>query len=73
VTGADVAPIVRADLEPRRQEMIDLLGRLVKIESPSDDRAGLDRYAATLAELFGEFGPIERIDPATQNEADTCG
>ena len=63
MSGADIAPAVRAELEPRRQEMIDLLGRLVRIESPSDDRAGLDRYAETLVDLFGEFGSIERIDP----------
>ena len=43
MTGANLAPTVRAELEPRRQEMVDLLGRLVRIESPSDDRAGLDR------------------------------
>ena len=36
MTGAEVAAAVRAELEPRRQEMIDLLGRLVRIESPSD-------------------------------------
>ena len=34
---------VRADLEPRRAEMIALLQKLVEIESPSDDRPGLDR------------------------------
>jgi glutamate carboxypeptidase len=44
---------VRADLEPRRAEMVDLLRRLVEIESPSDDRAGLDRFAAALGDLFG--------------------
>ena len=64
MTGADLAPTVRAELEPRRQEMVDLLGRLVRIESPSDDRAGLDRFADQLEELFGDLGSIERIDPA---------
>src|SRR5260370_4237300 len=63
VTGAELAAAVRAELEPRRQEMIDLLGRLVAIESPSDDRAGLDRFADELEALFGAFGPIERLDP----------
>jgi glutamate carboxypeptidase len=43
--------------------MIDLLGRLVRIESPSDDRDGLDRFADELESLFGTFGPIERLDP----------
>jgi len=63
MTGTEVAVAVRAELEPRRQEMVDLLGQLVQIESPSDDRAGLDRYAAQLKSLFGEFGPIETLDP----------
>ena len=63
MTAAELAAAVRAELEPRRQDMIDLLGRLVRIESPSDDRAGLDRFAAELEVLFGEFGPIEALDP----------
>jgi glutamate carboxypeptidase len=63
MTGAELAVAVRAELEPRRQDMIDLLGQLVRIESPSDDRAGLDRFASELESLFGEFGPIERLDP----------
>jgi glutamate carboxypeptidase len=41
--------------------MIDLLGRLVRIESPSDDVAGLQRFADELATLFGELGPVERV------------
>jgi glutamate carboxypeptidase len=43
--------------------MIDLLGRLVSIESPSDDRSSLEQFAATLETLFREFGTIERIEP----------
>jgi glutamate carboxypeptidase len=62
MTGAEVAVAVRAELEPRRQEMVDLLGTLVNIESPSDDRPGLDRFADELEAVFGELGPIERID-----------
>lgn len=61
---ADLAPTVRAELEPRRQEMIDLLGRLVGIESPSDDRAGLDRFADQLESLFGSLGSLARIEAA---------
>jgi glutamate carboxypeptidase len=61
VTGTELAAGIRVELEPRRQEMVDLLGRLVNIESPSDDAAGLERFAATLEALFAEFGPIERI------------
>ena len=56
-----VAAQVRADLEPRRSEMIALLQRLVEIESASDDRAGLDHFAATLTDLFAPFGPIEPL------------
>jgi glutamate carboxypeptidase len=63
VSGAELTPAVRADLEPRRQEMVDLLGDLVRIESPSDDRPSLERFAARLQSLFGELGDIERIDP----------
>jgi glutamate carboxypeptidase len=63
VTGSEIAAAVRTELEPRRQEMVDLLGRLVNIESPSDDQAGLDRFAATLESLFAEFGPIEKLGP----------
>jgi glutamate carboxypeptidase len=62
MTGREIAAAVRSELEPRRQEMVDLLGRLVNIESPSDNRAGLDRFAATLESLFAELGPIERLD-----------
>ncbi len=65
MTGADIAASVRAELEPRRQDMIDLLGRLVRIESPSDDRAGLDRFADELEALFGDLGSLERIDAAS--------
>jgi glutamate carboxypeptidase len=43
--------------------MIDLLGRLVQIESPSDDTAGLNRFADELCSLFAEFGPIEDLEP----------
>jgi len=51
-----LAADVRAELEPRRDEMVSLLKRLVEIESPSDDRAGLDRFADVLSALFG---PLE--------------
>jgi glutamate carboxypeptidase len=64
VSGAELTASLRPELEPRRQEMVDLLGELVSIESPSDDRPSLDRFAARLESLFGELGHIERIDPA---------
>jgi len=53
-------------LEPRLDGMVDLLGELVSIESPTDDRAGLDRMAGRLMELFGELGEVERF-PREQN------
>src|SRR5688572_21047089 len=42
--------------------MIDLLRRLVEIESPSDDRAALDRFATAVQERFAEFGSIHLTD-----------
>jgi glutamate carboxypeptidase len=63
VNGAELTKALRPELEPSRQAMIDMLGQLVSIESPSDDRPSLERFAATLETLFGEFGPIERIEP----------
>jgi glutamate carboxypeptidase len=38
--------------------MVAMLRELVEIESPSDDRAGLDRLASKLAELFGGYGRL---------------
>ena len=61
MNGAELTRAVRSELEPRRQEMIDLLGRLVGIESPSDDAAALERLASELETLFGQFGAIERV------------
>ncbi len=53
-----VAADVRAALEPRRDEMVALLRRLVEIESPSDDRECLDRFADALVELFGPMHEV---------------
>ena len=63
MNAGEIAASLRGEFESQRQAMIDLLGRLVRIESPSDDRAALDAFAAALDELFKAFGPIERIDP----------
>ena len=59
MTAADLAREVRQELEPRRQEMVDLLGRLVSIESPSDNLAALARFAAAIEEMFKELGSFE--------------
>ena len=61
MTGSELAVDVRASLEPRRREMVDLLGRLVRIESPSDDPEGLARFADELTSLFAAYGPVETI------------
>ncbi|HEX8969766.1 MAG TPA: M20 family metallopeptidase [Chloroflexota bacterium] len=63
MNGAQVAADVRRELEPRRAEMIDLLGRLVSVESPSDDRACLDRCAVLLESVFDGLGALERVEP----------
>lgn len=62
-SGAELAAALRPELESRRQSMVDLLGRLVSIESPSDDSAALARFRDELESLFGELGSIERLDP----------
>jgi glutamate carboxypeptidase len=61
MSDVSLAAEVRAELEPRRQEMVDLLGQLVRIESPSDDSQALEAFAGELEGLFGGFGPIESI------------
>lgn len=61
VMATSVAADVRAALEPRRDEMVQLLGELVSIESPSDDEAGLARMSARLQDLFSPFGEIEHF------------
>jgi glutamate carboxypeptidase len=61
VNGAELAAALRPELEPRRQEMIDLLGQLVSIESPSDHLPSLETFASTLEALFRDFGQMERI------------
>ena len=63
MTADELAAEVRASLEPRRSEMVELLGRLVQIESPSDDPAGLARLADEIASLFQQFGTVERLAP----------
>ncbi len=61
-----VAAAVRADLEPRVEEMAALVAELAAIESPTDDRAALERMAARLLDLFAPFGAVERF-PQQQN------
>jgi glutamate carboxypeptidase len=58
--GGSVAGEVRGRLEPRAQEMADLLAELVGIESGSDDPVGLAEMADRLEALFGDFGTLTR-------------
>jgi glutamate carboxypeptidase len=62
VNAAALARDIRQDLQQRRPQMVDLLGHLVSLETPSDNRESLVRFASTLDELFSEFGPIERLE-----------
>jgi glutamate carboxypeptidase len=66
VNSAELTAALRPELEPRRYMMVDLLGQLVSIESPSDDRPSLERFAENLQSLFGEFGSLERVEPDDQ-------
>lgn len=47
-------------LEPRRREALDLLRRLVEIQSGSRNKPGLDRMAADMAGVLG--GLLPRVD-----------
>jgi len=59
IKTGEVAAEVRRLLEARRSEMVDLLGELVGIESPSDDPEGLDRMADRLEGLMGPLGDLQ--------------
>lgn len=53
-------------LHEHRDEMVDLLTRLVEMESPSGDKAALDRLAAFLAERLRELDADVQILPQTE-------
>jgi glutamate carboxypeptidase len=50
-------------LEPRLREALDLLRRLVEIQSGSRNKPGLDRMAGEMAGVLGGFLPRVRILP----------
>lgn len=54
-------------LEPCRQEALDLLGRLVHIQSGSRNKPGLDRMAGEMAEILGGILPKVDILPFEDN------
>jgi glutamate carboxypeptidase len=66
--SGSVAADVRAQLEPRLDEMVALLGELVSIESPTDDLVGLEQMAARLRDLFAPLGEVERVPQAANGE-----
>lgn len=55
-----------AYLEARKDEMVRLLGELVALESPSDDKPALDRFSRHLASLFQSLGARTEIIPVKE-------
>jgi glutamate carboxypeptidase len=56
----DISRQICERLERQTEQMVDLLGQLVRIESGSDDPAGLNAMADELEALFADFGGVER-------------
>ena len=54
-------------LEPRRREALELLQRLVEIQSGSRNKPGLDRMAGEMADVLGGILPQVRILPFSDN------
>jgi len=59
--GAERARQIRRWLEDRNSLLVDLLERLVRLESPSDNKAALDRCAAELARQWRRLGFSVRV------------
>ncbi|HEY1939188.1 MAG TPA: M20 family metallopeptidase [Candidatus Angelobacter sp.] len=55
-TNIQTAPVYLAFCQQHHQEMLSLLQRMVEIESPSDDKAAVDRMGAFLAGEFERLG-----------------
>jgi len=49
-------------LQPQLPAILQDLEAIVTLEAPSHDLAGLDRVARWLAQHFGPFGPLERME-----------
>jgi glutamate carboxypeptidase len=58
---------IQSYLQPRRREALDLLRRLVEIQSGSRNKPGLDRMAGEMAGVLGGFLPEVRILPFADN------
>jgi glutamate carboxypeptidase len=54
-------------LEPRRRQALDLLRRLVEIQSGSRNKPGLDRMAVDVADVLGGILPEVRVLPFTDH------
>jgi glutamate carboxypeptidase len=55
-------PSLRQDCEARRDWLVDTIGALARIESPSGDAAGLDRCGDAITRLLQEAGAeVERL------------
>lgn len=52
-----------AHLESSKSDMVTLLGELVSLESPSDDKPAMDRFARHLAGIFRDLGARTKIIP----------
>ncbi|UTF50334.1 M20 family metallopeptidase [Desulfomicrobium sp. ZS1] len=59
--------VILSYLEPRRREALDLLRRLVEIQSGSRNKPGLDRMAVDVAEVLGGILPEVRILPFAEH------
>ena len=50
----------------RKREAVELIRRMVELESPSDDQSALERFASWFAELVThEYGAMVRIEPGS--------
>jgi glutamate carboxypeptidase len=58
--ASPLAAAVQTRLEPQRAAMTELLGELVRLESPSDDAECLNRMADRLEQLFDPLGTVTR-------------
>jgi glutamate carboxypeptidase len=58
--ASPLAAAVHARLQPRLAAMTELLGELVRLESPSDDAECLNRLADRLEQLFDPLGTVTR-------------
>ena len=55
-SASQTASAYLAFCQQHESEMLSLLRKMVEIESPSDDKAAVDRMGAFLAEVFERFG-----------------